>query len=109
MPTAEASGTYTPAALDTEYNLNTAITTTKTLIFEVDTVNLANGETVTFQVKVTVLAAGANRVAYQAIYKHVQAEPIKVSIPIPSDVSYQITIKQSGGTARAYPWKIFSI
>lgn len=107
MPVLEASGTQT-ATLTTEHTLAT-LTGTQNYVLVVDTANLANNETLELKIYSKVLSAGSERLVYQRRFKHAQAEPIKVSIPVPSDVSWKATLTQTGGTGRSYDWKVLSV
>lgn len=109
MPAIIGSGTLTPGTLGVEQNFAAADTTNKVYVLVVDTVNLANGETVEFRLYTIALAAGAERVAYRVAYQHAQGEPMKYSPPVPADISFRATITQTGGTLRSYPWKIVSL
>lgn len=109
MPTSIASGTLTPATLGVEENFAAADTTNQTYVLVVDTANLANGEEVEFTIYTKALTGGTERIAYRRSYSNAQLEPIKYSPPVPADISFKATVKQTGGTLRAYPWKILSL
>jgi hypothetical protein len=109
MSTVVASGTVTPTTLGVEQNLNASLTTNATYVLEVDTNNLALGETVELHIYVMVLSGGTERLAYRVAYTHVQGEPIKISPPVPSPYSYRATITQTGGTLRAFAWNILTL
>ncbi len=104
-----ASGTVTPTTLGTEQALAAADTTSGTYVLVVDTVNVVNGEIVDLRIAGIVLAAGTERTIYRVSYQHLQGEPIKYSPPVPSDVSIRTYITQTGGTLRAYPWKLLRL
>lgn len=109
MPTLEASGTQT-AVINTEHTLAT-LTTAKVFVFVVDCANLAAGDILELRIYHTVLAAGASRVAYRMTYHGVQNadDLIKLSVPVPSDISFVATLKQTAGIGRLFPWKVLSI
>jgi hypothetical protein len=107
MPSVEASGTQS-ATVTTEHTLAT-ITTSDVLILVVDCSNMVNADSVELRVKRKVLSGGAQALAYFARYKHVQGDPVKVSIPIPSPHEAVFTLKQTEGTSRNFPWSIESI
>ena len=96
------------AVLTTEHILATQ-NNAKVFVLEVDTSALANGETLELYVKSKCLSGGALAIAYSATYINVQAEPLKISVPIPSDIQAVFTLIQTGGTGRDYPWKVLSI
>lgn len=109
--TLEASGTQT-ATIGTEHTLAT-LTGNKTYVLVVDTVNMTSAsgtpDIVELRVKTKVLTGGVTRQVYPAAYVNSQADPIKISIPIPSDQEAVFTLKQVQGTGRAFPWKVLSI
>lgn len=107
MPTVEASGTQT-ATVPTEHTLAT-ITTSDVLILVVDTSNMVNGDAVELRVKRKVLSSGSEALAWFARYKHVQGDPVKVSIPIPSPHEAVFTLNQTDGSSRNFPWSVESI
>ena len=102
-----ASGTQT-ATLTTEHSLAVS-TTGKTYVLCVDTAALVNGETLTLRLKTKILSAGTQRLAYEGIFLHVQAEPAKYSVPVPANIEIEATLRQDGGTGRAFPWSLLSI
>lgn len=107
MPTALASGTQT-ATLTTEHDLATD-TANHNYVLVVDAAALVAGETLELRLYTKVLSGGTERLAYTAIYQHVQGEPAKYSPPVPADISLRATLKQTGGTGRAFPWKLLSL
>ena len=110
MPTSIASGTLA-ATVGTEHTLATD-TTNKVYVLVVDTNALAGGATpdiLELRLYVIVLAAGTERLAYQAVFKGVQDEPIKFSLPVPADISLKATLKQTQGTGRSFPWKLLAL
>jgi hypothetical protein len=109
MPAIIASGTVTPTTLGVEQNFAAADTTNKVYVLVVDATNLALGETVELRIYTKVLSTGTEHLAYRVAYNHVQGEPVKYSPPVPADVSFKATITQTGGTLRAYDWKILSL
>ena len=108
MPSLNASGTQT-ATLTTEHTLATITTPIGIYQLFVDAAALADGETLRLRVKYKVLTGGTERVLQEAIYVNAQADPIKVSLPIVSDISFVATLTQTGGTGRAFPWKIMRL
>jgi hypothetical protein len=103
------SGTVTPtigatSVLDTETPASPLL-----YLFEVDTNAMALGDELLLTIQAAVLTGGTRRVVQQGAYKHIQASPIKLSIPIPCDVSIEFDLLQSAGTARAFPWKVWHL
>lgn len=105
---ATASGTYTPAATATEYTVST-VSTEGVYVLTIDTANMALADELYLSIHTKVLTGGTTRKAYDVTYKHVQANPIKVSIPIKSEFELLFKLNQKAGTARAYPWRIDAI
>jgi hypothetical protein len=105
MPTAVQEGTTTPT-VNTETTLGSAETSNKNLLLTIDAANMVNGDTLEVRIYTIVRSGGTEQVAYARRYKNVQAEPIKYSVPVPADISFRASIKQTTGTARAFPWKI---
>jgi hypothetical protein len=108
--TVVTSGTTTPtvgatSVLDTE----TPTVTPMLYIFEVDTAAMVNGDQLTLTIQAIVLTAGTQRIVYVGTYANIQGQPIKLSPPVPADVSIEFDLLQSAGTARAFPWKIWHL
>ena len=102
------SGTQTLISEDFVAAPNSAATYS----FHVDTVNMAAGDVLELRVYQMVLTGGTQRVAYFQRYDGAQAtdDLIKVSVPISNELTdtnaLQFSIKQTLGTARAFPWKV---
>lgn len=107
MPTLEASGTQA-ATIGTEHTLTT-LTTNKTFVLVGDTAAMVNGDELELRVKTKVLTGGVLRQAYLGTYRNFQASPVKLSVPLPSDIEFVATLKQTAGTGRSFPWKVLSI
>ncbi len=108
MPTQEQQNTQT-AVIGTEHTLGSAITTAKTLILVVDTVNMVNGDILELRVKTKTLTGSTVRQAYKATYRDVQIDKNKYSIPIPSMHSWEASLKQTAGTGRNFDWAYVSL
>lgn len=110
--TAQGSGTVTPVIGTETTLLDVAIAGTFTL--HVDTVNMAAGDVLELRIYQIVLTGGVRRVAY--LQRFLDAQPaddlIKLSVPISNELTdagaLRFTLKQTAGTARAYPWKVLS-
>jgi hypothetical protein len=110
VPTSVASGTQT-ATVTTEHTLATD-TTGKTYVLVVDAGAMADGTTpdlLELRIYTIVLTSGTERLAYIASFVGAQAEPQKYSVPVPADISIKVTLKQTQGTGRAFPWKLLSL
>lgn len=105
--TNEAVGTTTTDG--TEQTLSAALTGSKTYGLLLNTQPMANGDQLQVTIYVKTASGGTERVAFQENYADVQAEPIKVSVPIPSVYSWKATVKRIAGTDRTYEWVLVSV
>jgi hypothetical protein len=108
--TAPNKGTVTPVVGTESQLADIAITGVYT--FHVDTVNMAVGDVLELRVYQMVLTTGTARVVMSQTFYGVQStdDLIKMSYPIGNDLtdstSLRFSLKQTFGTARAYPWKV---
>lgn len=103
-----ANGSQT-AVISTEHTLATD-TTNATYYFEVDMVNLANGDILELRIYTMTASGGTLRVAWKSTYGPVPPiNLISASPAQPSDQSYRCTLKQTAGTGRVFPWKLLRI
>ena len=103
--TTDSSGTVT--ANGTEQILDSP-TSNGTYVFEVDTVNLANGDYV--ELRCYDMVDGSNfRQVYQGSYQHAQINNAKASPPIAVITQAKFTLKQTAGSNRNFPWKVMRI
>lgn len=108
--TADSSGTQT-ATVTTEHTLDD-VATAGVYTFHVDTVNMVAGDVLELRIYQIILTSGTRRVAYIGSYSGAQPtdDIIKVSVPIGNELtdagSLRFTLKQTFGTARAFPWKV---
>jgi hypothetical protein len=103
----ESSGTQT-AVINTEHNLATP-STTKTRVLLVDAAALAASETVELRFYGPVLASGTNSLIRMASFTGVQSEPHIQSIPFVMPQGGTISLKQTSGTGRAFPWAVITL
>lgn len=78
-------------------------------VLAVDLGAMLNIDEVTLRCYVVVLSAGTEREVYRSTYLHAQALPIVYSIPVVADVRIRFTLQQQAGTARTFPWKVYSL
>jgi hypothetical protein len=64
-----------------EVSVLAATTTSGVYVFETDLSAMVNGSIVELRLYLTI--GGSERLAYYAIYAHIQAQPIKLSVPVP--------------------------
>lgn len=106
--TSVQNGTQT-ATISTEHTLGSAVTAAGTFLLSVNTTNMANGDILELRAKTKVLTGGSEAVYMLATYAHVQGDPVKMSIPIPSLYSLTFTLKQTAGTGRSFEWNIIGL
>jgi len=94
------------AVIGTEHTLSTQIGAGVHLLV-VDTGAMALGDILELRIKTKVRTGGTSRLAYSVSYSQVQGDPNKYSVPVPSDVELVATLKQTAGTGRTFPWKIY--
>ena len=98
------SGTFDPATTSEE-SVTTADTSNGTFVFQIDTAALTNGNTLRVNIYEKVLSGGTSRIIYSGAWKHAQANPIKASVPVCSDV--EIVVKALCSDASlTFPWKL---
>jgi len=104
---AAASGTQT-AQIGTEHQLTiqTGVGTVGIYVLVVDTNNMAAGDSLTLKIKTMAIGSGTTRLAYTLTYTDLQAEPVKYSVPVPVNNSITVTLTQTAGTARTFPWSL---
>ena len=101
------------ATIGTEYILSTP-SAAGIYTLHVDTAAMVNGDVAEIRVYQTTLTGGVLRVAYPMIYYGIQPtdDVEKISVPIGNDLAeanaLKFTLKQTFGTARAFPWKVLS-
>lgn len=108
MATTTASGTQT-ATLTTEHSLTTT-TTAGVFVLSVNCTNLLNGETVRIRVKTKVLTGDTAESIWDVSFTHSLGDvPIIQTPPLLSMFSYEATLRQDGGTGRAFPWSVVQV
>lgn len=107
MAAVESSGTQA-ATIGTEHNLATPATT-KTRVLLVDGVNLASGEALELRFYGPVLASGANSLIRLVSFTGSLTEPHIQSVPIVMPQGGTISLKQTSGTGRSFPWAIITL
>lgn len=103
--TLSQSGTTSALTVGTETTLGTADTNNATFWSFVDTSNMAAGDALEIRIKSINLTGGSLKQLWKGSFQGVQTNPLKELPPIPSDLSYSVTLKQTAGTGRAYAWK----
>lgn len=109
MPTTISSGTQL-AVISNEHELDTDATG-GVYVLAVDTAAMALGDVLELRIKSKVLGGGALGLAYQGAFSNAQPEPLKYSIPIsiPATIDIVVSLKQTAGTGRSFPWRLMTI
>lgn len=108
MAVAENTGGSQTAVINTEHTLAT-VTTAGTYVLVVDTNAMVAGDVLELRIKTKVRSGGTSRLAYSVIYAHTQADPQKYSVPVPANIEFVATLKQTAGTGRAFTWAVLSL
>lgn len=106
MALGEESGTQT-ATISTEHTLNaTSPETTDCIMqFFLDVANMAQDDDLEIRVKEKVISSGTQRLVFFATLADAQAEAF-VTPPLQLLHGWDVTIKQTAGTGRSFPWSI---
>jgi len=103
-----SSGTQL-AVISTEHTLATQ-TDPLTYVFVLDLVNLAASDELTIRLKSKVLVGGVTQTTYTAHYgPTVPTNLTVVSVPLPSAHEFVVTLEQTAGTGRNFPWEVRSL
>jgi len=107
MSTVVTSGTLT--ANGSEDTIGAVQNTAGTYIVVVDASNMSAGDATLLKAKRKVLSSdSAAVIVYEAAFQNAQADPVKISIPIPSPVNCAVgfTLTQTAGINRSYNYSI---
>lgn len=102
------SGSQT-ATVNTEHTLGSAITAAGVYQLVVDANAMVAGDVLELRIYTKCKSGSTERLAFYCCYANTQNEPNKMSIPVPIDQSFKATLKQTGGTGRAFDWNILSL
>ena len=103
----ESSGTQT-AVVGTEHTLASP-TTGKTRALLVDVTAQVAGDIVELRIFGPVLASGTSRLIIMSTFPGVVADSHTQSWPAIMPHGGTVTLKQTAGTARAYPWDVVTL
>lgn len=107
MPTVNSQGDIT--ADGTEQTV-WDVTTNKWFSGYIDLENMQVGDTVVIKRYLQIRSTGASTLILDTQDTYVDAQTSKQIVyfaPMPSDVEYKITLTQTTGTNRVYPFKLF--
>lgn len=102
------SGSLTATAGGTEDALAT-VTAAGVYQLVVDTAAQTDGDSVTLRVYGKARSSDTERLLYESSFSNVQYMPLKASIAVPTPHWFRATLTQTAGTARAFPWAIYSL
>ncbi len=102
--TAAAYGTQT-AVISTEHSLSQK-TGVGIYVLLVNTSAMQAGDTIVLNILTKREFSDSAYKAYSTTYSDVQTEPNKYSIPVPIDTEITVTLTQTVGVGRSYPWKL---
>lgn len=103
--TLATSGSTTPT-VGTESSLYST-TTAGNYAGCIDTTNMVNGDTVEIRVYGKARSTDTKAIIYFAAFSNVQIDPLKLSIVAPTPHYWEVSIKQTEGTAKAFAWGIY--
>jgi hypothetical protein len=106
MPNLENSGTQT-ASINTEHTLFTSADN-KAFTSYIDLSNMTDGDIVEIRIKVKIKSGGSAILFLKDTLRHVQDQPLWHAPLVPSDLQYDLTLKQTGGTGRVFDWRVLS-
>lgn len=106
MATEYKTGSQT-ATINTEHNLSSNPETEQG-VFQafIDVANLVGGDFVEIRLKEKARSADTQREVFVATIAGIQASPMWVSPPLILMNGWALTLKQTEGTGRAFPWSI---
>jgi hypothetical protein len=107
MPTVNSQGDLTA---DGTEQIVWDVTTNKWFSGYIDLENMASGDTVIIKRYIKVRSTGVSTLALEWSDTKTDAQTAKQIIyfaPEPSDVEYKVTLTQTVGTFRVFPWKLF--
>ena len=96
------------ATITTEHTLDTE-TVAGVYCLVVDCGNMVNGDVLRLRMKTKAATGKTSRIAYEAVYAHVQGQPNKYSPPVPIDTELVCTLEQTAGTGRVFPWNLLKL
>jgi hypothetical protein len=103
------SGTLT-ATINIEHVLSSGSVTNATYALVVRLNNMVLGDVVELRTYTTTLSGGTQEQCGKATFGPWKPYNLVTwSIPVPSDVSFKVTLKQIAGTGRAFDWKLLRI
>lgn len=97
------------AVVGTEHFLISDNNVVGVFVFECDTRSMLNSDSLELRIITKIRSTSVPNLAYIGMYINVQGDPNKYSVPVPTDISYSATLKQTQGTGRSFDWKVISV
>jgi len=107
MPTLTTSGTQT-ATITTEHTLSNP-TGNKFYTALIDLTNMTTGDTTEIRVSLIAKTAGSYILYWMGSYTGAQTNPLVYIPPLPSDIGWKLTLKQTAGTGRNYDYRVYEV
>jgi len=106
----QATGTQVIGTIPHEYTL-ADLTTPFTFVAQVDLSAMLSGDVVALQIYSKVVSAGSLLSAYYQQFFGAQGvgNVVSISLPVPSPYEWKLTINQTAGSARSFPWTVVSL
>lgn len=93
-----------------EQTVGSAVTSSKTVVLQLDLSNMAAGDVVELYCYVkTAGSGGTARLYFKQAWANAQGQPVYQSIPVPALYSVEFKLKQPTGTGRVVDYVLFSI
>jgi hypothetical protein len=93
-----------------EQTVGAAVTTVKTVVCQIDLVNMAAGDVVELYCYVkTAGTGGTARLYFKQAFANAQGQPVYQSVPVPAMYSVEFKLKQPTGTGRVVDYVLLSI
>lgn len=114
MPSLVGSGTTAALTIGTETTLQDT-SAAGVYVLQVDLSNMAVGDVSVLRLRAITLAGDSvpGAIVYEAIFSDAQAQPIAISVPIPTELAtsgaIRSTITQIVGTGRTFKWKLLAL
>lgn len=108
MAATEDQGTQT-AVVGTEHTLASPAANGKTRVLLVDVAALVATETIELRFHGAVLSAGTSRLIKLQTFIGVESEPHTQSPPFIMPEGGTVTLKQTTGSARSFPWRLMTL
>jgi len=111
MAIAEHTSGSQTATISTEHTLNGTTPETTDGVFQlvVDTAAMLKGDILRLRIKEKARAGDTQRLVWRMEFQGVQDEPLAVSPAIILLHGWDMTLQQTAGTGRAFPWSIRKI